>query len=241
MPSHWTILICTAVIFFISCVLSMIFKIREKEIIVKFRKKNASDQSVALHALARELANEIIFRDEKYYAQKFQDLYSLVRELKTRSFIIKSETLKKISKEISKFDEFDIIKSRPHVLYSESLCDYSIDELWNAYASIRIFHAIAGDVYGLWEYSGGAFTEDELRHVIEYQEKIKNSKLLWHLNIAHKIYTEKQDFNIKSGKSTILYDFEDMNYCWKHLYHPAETRVGVYIRDLVDCLIQRIP
>ena len=157
-------------------------------------KVQAIDRANYLFTLRRELANILIWRDSKRYVELYQELCSEFNSYKSWRLEEINKRLSELSKEYEFFNDFDIIGSKEYVLYSDNWHNY--EELEARYRDIATFVALSLVGNSSWidaKYQinfdfTDEYVQDKLEHLLEYVERIEDTKLIVRIDQAMDAY-----------------------------------------------------
>ena len=162
-------------------------------------KAQAIDRANYLFTLRRELANILIWRDSKRYAKLYQELCSEFKSFKSWRLEEINKRLSELIKEYEFYNDFDIIGSKEYVLYSDNWHNY--EELEARYRDIATFVALSLVANSSWidaRYQiDFDFTKelvpDERNHLLEYVDRIEDTKLVMRIDQAMDAYYTMRD------------------------------------------------
>lgn len=157
-------------------------------------KAQAIDRANYLFTLRRELANILIWRDSQRYVKLYQELCSEFKSFKSWRLEEINKRLSELSKEYEFYNDFDIIGSKEYVLYSDNWHNY--EELESRYRDIATFVALSLIANKSWidaQYQidfdfTKEFVPDEHNHLLEYVERIEDTKLIMRIRHAMDAY-----------------------------------------------------
>ncbi len=160
----------------------------------EFDKAQAIDRANYLFTLRRELANILIWRDSKRYVKLYQELCSEFKTFKSWRLEEINKRLSELSKKYEFYNDFDIIGSKEYVLYSDNWHNY--EELEARYRDIATFVALSLVANSSWidaRYQidfdfTKEFIPDENNHLLEYVERIEDTKLIMRIEQAMDAY-----------------------------------------------------
>lgn len=218
-------------------------------LLVKFRKKwknarfhlsnqiritkqaRAADNTLVVAVLAREIANELMERDEKNYRRNFEKLYYKWQEISKLDRQVKLSHIEKITAKYPSFLAFDLIGTKAHVLYADAFSWKSDDELWEFYENLRLYDALSCDLDTEWRFSGTGISEKEYEHLNEYCEKVSDTQLLAHLYRAREQLAFLRVNDVEENELG-EWKYETNDYKFKRVADVVETRWGVYVKSL---------
>lgn len=194
-----------------------------KQGMLGFVRGRAEDRHAYLTTLSRELANYMIWHDPDRYHRLYG---SLLKEASLLSGLSKENMQKRydeIAAKYPQYRDFDVISTRPYVLYPDGLSWKTIEDIEQAYRDIIHFQTIliASDEH--WRYFICISGEEE-QHLAEYVQKVKDTKLRIDIERA---MAEFYAWN-KSGSYE---PYESQRYAVQRLSHFAENRYGVFVKS----------
>ena len=160
----------------------------------EIEKAQAIDRANYLFTLRRELANILIWRDSKRYIKLHQELCSEFKSFKSYRLEEIKRLLSELSKKYEFYNDFDIIGSKEYVMYSDNWHNY--EELESRYRDIATFVALSLILNKSWidaQYQidfdfNKEFVPDEHNHLLEYVERIEDTKLIMRIEQAMDAY-----------------------------------------------------
>lgn len=167
--------------------------------IKKIEKTRAIDRANYLFILRRELANILIWQDSHRYLKFYQELCLEFKYLKSWRQEEVNKRLLELSEKYPSYGDFDIIQSNEYVLYSDNWHKY--EELEERYRDIATFVALSlvGDTS--WQDARfqinfnftDDFAPDKLGHLLEYVDRIEDTKLIMRIDQALNAYYIMRD------------------------------------------------
>ena len=167
--------------------------------IKEMQKNQAIDRASYLFTLRRELANILIWRDSQRYVKLYQDLCTELNSLKSWRLEEINKRLAELSKKYPYYNDFDIIGKKEYVLYSDNWHKY--EELEEGYRDIATFIALSLVTNTSWidaRYQidfpfTDEFVPKKLEHLLEYVERIEDTKLIMRIDKAMDAYYTMRD------------------------------------------------
>ena len=167
--------------------------------IKEMEKTRAIDRANYLFTLRRELANILIWRDSQRYVKLYQDLCTELNSFKSWRLEEINKRLAELSKKYPYYNDFDIIGKREYVLYSDNWHNY--EELESGYRDIATFIALSLVTNTSWkdaEYQfdfpfTNEYVPNKLEHLLEYVERIEDTKLIMRIDQAMDAYYTMRD------------------------------------------------
>jgi hypothetical protein len=174
--------------------------------IKEMEKTRAIDRGNYLFTLRRELANILIWRDPLRYVKLYQELCSECKSFKSWRLEEINKSLSELSKKYEFYNDFDIIESKEYVLYSDNWHNY--EELEARYRDITTFVALSLIASKSWidaQYQidfpfTSEYVPDKLEHLLEYVDRIEDTKLIMRIDEAMDAYYTMHD------KESVLLD-----------------------------------
>jgi hypothetical protein len=168
-------------------------------VVKDLQKTQAIDRGNYLFTLRRELANILIWRDPQRYVRLYKELCSEFQFFKSWRLEEINKRLSELSKEYEFYNDFDIIGSKEYVLYSGSWHNY--EELESRYRDIATFVALSLIANKSWidaQYQidfpfTNEYVPDKLEHLLEYVERIEDTKLIMRIDQAMDAYYTMRD------------------------------------------------
>ena len=191
----------------------------------------AYDLAAYLRVLSREVANELMQRNPDLYYENFGRLLDDWSRLKGQSDEVKSARLKEITDIYVTFEYFDEIQmTYPHFFYSEEFEDHSDESLWTLYKDLRLFSALMKELDEFWSSVGQEIDWDERKEIRDYLHKIREAKLLAHLQNAVRVLEDLERYDAKERETG--WHFETNQYCFCRLPMTLEDRLGIFVKEL---------
>ena len=162
----------------------------------------AIDRANYLFILRRELANILIWRDSQRYLRLYQELSSELSSLESWRHEEIKRRLAELCEKYPDYDDFDIIASKEYVLYPDAVSWHSYEELEAHYRDIATFVALSliGDTNWnneRWRIKldfTDKFVPDGSEHLLEYVERIEDTKSIMRIDQAmHAYYTMRDN------------------------------------------------
>lgn len=205
-----------------------------KNLEIRIAKNSASDNSLAMSVIAREVCNELMQRDHKEYRDRFIKMHRRWNELKSESIHAKTLKLREITSKYPLFSDFDELETSGHVFYADGFSWKSYDELWNLYEAMRLYEAINRDFDKFWKINGGSISDVELEHLIKYCSSYENTLLLAHPHKARDVLNSASEAitRVTGTFDTAEFVFETKDYSFYTVPHFAEIQIGVYVKAL---------
>jgi hypothetical protein len=197
-----------------------------KQRMLGFVRGRAEDRHAYLSTLSRELANYMIWHDPDRYHRLY---VSLLKEATLLAGLSKENMQKRydeIAARYPQYRDFDVIGTRPYVLYPDGLSWKTIEDIEQAYRDIVHFQLILIASDENWKHFICISGEEE-RHLAEYVQRVKDTKLRIDIEQA---MTEFRAWN-KSNSHT---PYESQRYTVQKISHFAENRYGIFVKPSND-------
>lgn len=160
----------------------------------ELKKNQAIDQANYLFTLRRELANILIWRDSQRYVKLYQELCLEFNSFKSWRLEEINKRLSELSNKYEFYNDFDIFGSKEYVLYLDNWPNN--EELEARYRDIATFVALLLVGNSSWidaKYQinfdfTDEFVPDKLEHLLEYVERIEDTKLIIRIDQAMDAY-----------------------------------------------------
>ena len=191
----------------------------------------AHDLAAYLRVLSREVANELMQRNPDVYYENFGRLLNEWSRLRGQSDEVKSARLKEITDIYTTFEYFDEIQmTYPHFFYSEAFEYHDDESLWILFRDMRLFSALMRELDEFWSSVGQEINREEQKEIWNYLHKIRESKLLAHLQDAVCVLRDLQSNNVRARETG--WHFETSKYGFLMLPMHIEDRWGIFVKEL---------
>jgi hypothetical protein len=193
-----------------------------KQGMLGFVRGRAEDRHAYLSTLSRELANYMIWHDPDRYHRLY---VSLLKEATLLAELSKENMQKRydeIAARYPQYRDFDVIGTRPYVLYPDGLSWKTIEDIEQAYRDIVHFQLILIASDENWKHFICISGEEE-QHLAEYVQRVKDTKLRIDIEQA---MTEFRAWN----KSNSYTPYESQRYTVQKISHFAENRYGIFVK-----------
>jgi hypothetical protein len=169
--------------------------------IKEMQKNQAIDRASYLFTLRRELANILIWRDPQRYVKLYKELCSEFNSFKSWRLEEINKRLSELSKEYPFYADFDTIGSKEYVLYPDAVSWNSYEKLEANYRDIATFVALSLQSNASWQDAKyqidfnftAEHVPDKLEHLLEYVERIEDTKLIMRIDQAMDAYYTMRD------------------------------------------------
>jgi hypothetical protein len=186
----------------------------------------ASDLSLLLTTLRRELANYMVRRDPDRFLRLYKQAHADASEICKADKTSRKAKLAGICDKYSFIHDFDLLATREHVLYEDAMSGSSIEDIEAHYLDIVNFHALRLAPNEEWN---TATSNRNLEHLEKYARRIKDTKFKQRLIDANRIFNAGREDYEYSADSLILFENHAINV--RHVYHIAEKRYGFHFKD----------
>lgn len=165
-------------------------------VVKDLQKTQAIDRASYLFTLRRELANILIWRDPQRYVKLYQELCSEFNSFKSWRLEEINKRLSELTKEYPFYKDFDTIGSKEYVLYPDAVSWNSYEKLESNYRDIATFVALSLISNTSWQDAKfqidfnftDEYVPDKLEHLLEYVERIEDTKLKMRIDQAMDSY-----------------------------------------------------
>ena len=169
--------------------------------IKEMQKNQAIDRASYLFTLRRELANILIWRDPQRYVKLYKELCSEFNSFKSWRLEEINKRLSELSKKYPFYADFDTIGKKEYVLYPDAVSWNSYEELESNYRDLATFVALSLQSNASWQDAKyqidfnftAEHVPDKLEHLLEYVERIEDTKLIMRIDQAMDAYYTMRD------------------------------------------------
>ena len=169
--------------------------------IKEMQKNQAIDRASYLFTLRRELANILIWRDPHRYVKLYKELCSEFNSFKSWRLEEINKRLSELSKKYPFYADFDTIGKKEYVLYPDAVSWNSYEELESNYRDLATFVALSLQSNASWQDAKyqidfnftAEHVPDKLEHLLEYVERIEDTKLIMRIDQAMDAYYTMRD------------------------------------------------
>lgn len=184
----------------------------------------AEDRAAFLYVVSRELANLLIWKDPDKYLSLYKSLLAETSAYPSWKPEALQQKYNEIANRYPQYPDFDVIGVRPYVLYP-SAKSFTDEKLAGHYSDIVRFVAVLIATDESWKRFHG-LSQEELEHLTEYVQRIKDTKFKLRLQRAI------QDYYVWcSAKPENEYQFDYGPVSVRYVRHFAESRYGVHFKD----------
>lgn len=183
----------------------------------------AQDRKNFLTTLRRELANLLVWHDPVRFQQLYQVVLAETAGFKDLTAEGAQQRLDALSAKYPNYEDFDIVGTRPYVLYPDAISMHDWDALEQAYRDIANFQAImiARDPH--WKFFLVA-TGEEAEHLAKYVRKVQDTKL--RLDIERAV----NEYYVATRNSNERADYDSREFTVRPISHFAENRLGILVK-----------
>ena len=207
--------------------------LEKKSIENAIEQARGDDNALVISILSREVANELILRDEVEFSKKFRQLYLNWQGLSKLNEDGKRISLSGITSKYPFFNDFDLIAAKSHILYADAYSYFEYSELWELYENLRLYDALSSELDEHWV--GSTIYKDESKDIKSYCKKVSDTILLHHLHKAKNELDIIKFYSSEDENSSEEWQYETKNYKFKELpwQNPFECkRIGIYIKSI---------
>jgi len=195
--------------------------------------QRGADNALTVGILSREVANELILRNEVEFSKKFQKLYQKWHGLSKLNEEVKRISLDGFTSKYPFFNDFDLIATKTHILHADAYSSYSDSDLWELYESLRLYDALSSELDEYWV--GSTIYQGENKDIKQYCKRVSDTILLHHLHKAKYEWDIIKFYSSEDENSSEEWQYETKNYKFKELpwQNPFECkRIGIYIKSI---------
>jgi hypothetical protein len=152
--------------------------------------KNAAPD-LMLSTFRRELANYMVRTDPNRFLSFYRKACETEAAINVAGKAECAAHLTLICKKYPTYEDFDLVGTREHVLYADSLAKYSVEDIEERYLDLVKFHALARSLDADWRSKTFPATSDsdsDRRHLESYVKSIKNTRFRQHFLGAANFY-----------------------------------------------------
>ena len=194
----------------------------------------ASDRELMLATFRRELANYLVRLDPDRFLRLYQKSYRAEKAIIAADNELRLAEETVLTKRYPMYTDFDLIRTREHVLYADALETYSIEDIEEHFLNLVKFHALQCTLNPDWRFRSSATSDDDLEHLQKYINRIKDTKFKQRL---HSAISEFETYANAKGLSRLeISDENEFIYetnvlAVRYVSHFAEIRTGFYFKD----------
>lgn len=185
----------------------------------------ANDQRTMLDTWRREIANILVWENPDRYLDLYRTLHGEVSAYSGMKPEVLRAKLGEMCAKYPRFEDFDAMSTRTHVLYPEAREIMSSEDLAEKFSEITRFLAMQRATNSNWQFVK-ATSDDDLDHLVKYVSKIKDTKFRLRLERAISDYYVWCADSDRDGDV-----FEYGHVVVQPVSHFAETRYGIYLKD----------
>ncbi len=193
----------------------------------------ASDRELMLATFRRELANYMVRLDPDRFLRLYRKARAAEAAIDAADKDEREAQLTIIVKRYPFYTDFDFVGTRDHVLYSDALSIYSIEDIEEHYLNLVKFHALQRVLDADWQLRGAATSDENLDHLEKYVQKIKDTKFRQRLVAAvSEFFTHRQGNRLTDPEGAAAYESGSLAVYF--VPHFAENRYGFHFKDSND-------
>jgi len=203
----------------------------------------ASDRELMLATFRRELANYMVRIDPDRFLRLYRKARVAENAVEEGDDEMRKAELTIITKKYPMYTDFDLIGTRGHVLYADSLNTHPLEDIEEHYLNLVKFHALQCTLNPDWQFRMSATSDDDLEHLRGYVRKIKDTKFKQRLdNAIAEFDTFSGARNLsrldEPGESPFIY--ETGTLAVRYVSHFAESRTGFHFKDTDEYAIHSV-
>jgi hypothetical protein len=192
----------------------------------------ASDRDIMLATFRREIANFLVRLDPDRFVRLYRKARSAEAEIEGVDEEVRDAQSTLITKRYPMYENFDLIGTRPYVLYADALSSNPIEDIEEHFLNLVKFHALqrAGDED--WQFRGPVTSDKEFEHLQSYVRQIKDTRFRQRLvSAVNEFYAQwrRKDFAYPEEPGEPLH--ETATFSVFKVPHFAESRYGFHFKD----------
>lgn len=192
--------------------------------------ESASDRSLVLEILRRELANYLVRYDPDRFLHLYRKARQVENEIDSGDNDLREAQNTLLVKRYPFYADFDLIGTRDHVLYADAFNTHAVDEIEEHYLNLVKFHSLQRAINPDWKFRQAATSEESLNHLQTYVQKIKDTRFKQRFERAVSEFFDRGEIMplvIPSG--SVVYETRILAVY--HIDHFAENRYGFHFKD----------
>jgi len=193
---------------------------------------SAHDRSNLLQAYSRELSNYLIQLDPDRYYTVYRRALDEQEKLFTADGKTRDAQLHIITERYPMYEDFDLVGTRPYVLYGETLKRYEDEDIEEHFLNLVRFHSLQRAASEEWRLLMPMLGQKELDHLAGYTRQVKDAKFKERLKQAVKQFqaareTQLSDWQLPDGEKL----YEAAEIAVYRVDDIAETVKGIWFKD----------
>jgi len=197
---------------------------RAKQIMFRHDNGRAADRASFLLTISRELANQMVWKDPDSFVDFYKQLHAEISGYKSWKPDALRRKHDELAKKYPQFQDFDVIGVRRYVL---TCGDNMLGEVEcaEAFGDITRFIGILHATDEHW-IAYRATSDEELKHLSKYAQRIKDTKFKLRLERAMEDYYLYS--SVAQSREPTL---DNGRYLISPIQHFAENRYGIHLKD----------
>ncbi len=135
----------------------------------------ASSRILLFETLRRELANYLVRRNPDAFVSTYRKARSAETQIENADIEFRDAMFTLITKQYANYEDFDLVATRPYVLYPDGLSWHSDEAVVDHFIMLVKFHSLQR-ASKEWPYAQPATSEKEFEHLRGYVQKIKDTR-----------------------------------------------------------------
>ena len=192
--------------------------------------KNAVPNLI-LSTFRRELANYMVRTDPNRFLSFYRKACETEAAINVAGKAERAAHFTLICKKYPTYEDFDLVGTREHVLYAETLARYSVEDIEERYLDLVKFHALARSLDADWRSKTFPATSDsDRRHLESYVESIKDTRFRQHfVGAAREFFGYWYNSHYSQVEGSSLYETEALSVY--HVPSLGDSRYGFHFKD----------
>jgi hypothetical protein len=190
----------------------------------------ASDRELMIATFRRELANYLMRNDPDRFLRLYRKAIAAEEAIKKADKDEREAELIIVTKKYPLYQDFDLIGTREHVLYSDALSMYPLEDIEVHYLNLVKFHALQRVLNDHWQFRGQATSEEDLKHLQSYVQKIKDTRFRQRLiRAVGEFFAQRRTDVYGLPEGQVLYETDTIAVF--HVPHFMESRYAFQFKD----------
>lgn len=207
-------------------------KTKENSALSRSGLNSASDRDIMLATFRREVANYLIRIDPDRFQQLYRKARATEASIEAADKKVREAEFTLITKRYPMYADFDLIGTRPYVLYADALSSQPLEEIEEHFINLVKFHALQRADDADWQFRGPATSDEEFERLKSYVKQLKDTRFRQRLvSAVNEFYTQwrRKDFTFSEKPGEPLY--ETATFSVIKVPHYAESRYGFHFKD----------
>ncbi len=192
---------------------------------------SAHDRDNILRTYIREISNHLVRVDPDRYYRTYSKALAEQEGMKKADKKTREAQLHILTEKYPTYDSFDIIGTRPYVIYADTLVSWDDGDIEAHLLNMVRFHSIKRVDDAEWRELHSIVSEKEREHLYGYIQKIKDTyfkrRLVAAVNEYYARRSAMSDWQSPSG--SVLYENDDLVVF--RVEDIAETCLGIFFKD----------